>query len=214
VATKAAMTSVECGTREVSEQTQEIRLRGVCPCARPSRLVCFAQAQVRRLRSTSVGCGSRLHVYGARVWRHGAGVCAQDRRHTWAHANAMQPRSCRVTARRCIRGRRIMACRQQSPVVSLPSTDADCKSACAAFCSDRAVPYLPLRYPRPAAVTALAPSVQLTPPLIVLMIAPCRRRPPYRCPSHAFVGLLIFGSCEQTLGLGVFLLSYLTSLKL
>jgi hypothetical protein len=110
VATKAAMTSVECGTREVSEQTQEIRLRGVCPCARPSRLVCFAQAQVRRLRSTSAGCESRLHVYGARVWRHGAGVCAQDYRHTWAHASAMRHRSCRVTARRCIRGRRIMAC--------------------------------------------------------------------------------------------------------
>jgi hypothetical protein len=184
------MTSVECETREVSERTLEIHLRGVYPGARPSRLVCFAQAQVRRLRSTSAGCGSRLHVYGAWVWRHGVAVCAQDCRHTWAHANAIQSRSCRVTARRCIRGRRIMACPQQSPVVSLPSTDADCKSACAAFGSNRAVPYLPLRYPRPAAGTALAPSVQLTPPLIVL-IAPCRRRPPYQCPSHAFVGLLI-----------------------
>jgi hypothetical protein len=109
------MTSVECETMEVSERILEIhlpetRLRGVCPDARPTRLVYFAQARVRRLRSTSVGCESRLHVYGARVWKHGAVVCAQDYRHTWAHANAIQPRSCRVTARRCIRGRRIMAC--------------------------------------------------------------------------------------------------------
>jgi hypothetical protein len=107
------MTRVEYGMREASGRIRESCLRGVRPYARPSRLVCFAHALVHLPRSTSAGCVSRLQVYGARVWRHGVAVRAQDCRHMWwAHANAIQPLSCRVTTKICLRGRRIHVCPQ------------------------------------------------------------------------------------------------------
>lgn len=150
------MTSVECGTREVSAQIRQTRLRDAHLGARQSRLVCFAQALVRRPRSTSAGCGSRLQACGALVWKHGVGVYVLNCRHTWAHANVIQPLSCRVTTKRCFRSRRNMLVKTKVPPVVF-RTDATCKSA---LCSQPAtVPCLPLRYSRPATLPALAPSV-------------------------------------------------------
>lgn len=100
-------------------QIRATRLQDAHLGARSSRLVCFAQVLVRRPRSTSAGCESRLQVCDAQVWTHGVGVYVLIGRHTWAHASAIQPLSCRVTARRCLRGRRIMLVKTKVP--SYPS---------------------------------------------------------------------------------------------
>jgi hypothetical protein len=134
--------------REVSGQIRESCLRDVRPYARQSRLVCFAQAQLRPTRSTCAGRESRLQVYSAPVWRHGVVVYVQDCRRTWAHATT-QPHPCRVTTRRCLRGRLIMACQQR------------CRRTPSALMRFANLPSLrrpgrclPLRYPRPAVTQA------------------------------------------------------------
>ena len=125
-ATKAAMTSVVSERKEVWAQILQTRLRGAHPGASQSCPVCFAQALVHRPRSTSAGYGARLQVCGAQVWRYGVAVCVQDyRRHTRGRADALQPRSCRVTTRICVRGwSNHGLSKQESALIAV------CKSGC------------------------------------------------------------------------------------
>lgn len=141
------MTSVGCEMREVWAPSLQTRLRGAHLGARPSRLVCAAQAQAHRPRSTSAGHGAaRLQVCGARVWRYGAAVCVQGCcRHTRARANAIQPLSCRATTRICVRGRWIMAYQTKSAVVPYPHR---CALQICLTSSDRAVPVFGIRGPQ------------------------------------------------------------------